>query len=266
MFVVKQNLLSTLKYNIKAPYKMDAEYITFHNTANDASAASEIKYMLTNNSQVSYHYAIDDKEVVQGIPVNRTAWHCGDGTGKGNMKSIGIEVCYSKSGGTKYDQAEDNAIKFIAQLLHERKWGVDRVKPHKFWSGKNCPHRILNENRWDSVLKEIQNELNKLNAPNKAVGSVTNNVPMWGKTEFRKGQIGKVTILKPINLWKDVNGKLVMARVLNTEEEYRVYSYREDHGGQYNVGDGHWITKMEGYIKYETPSKRLLQEAEEFYK
>lgn len=266
MYVIKKDFVPSIKYNIKAPYKMDAEYITFHNTANDASAASEIKYMNSNNNKVSYHFAIDDKEVIQAIPVDRTAWHCGDGMGKGNTKSIGIEVCYSKSGGTRYSQAEDNAIKFIAQLLHERKWGVDRVKPHKFWSGKNCPHRILNENRWDSVIREIQKELNRLNSPDKAVGSVTNNIPMWGKTEFRKGQIGKVTILKPINLWKDVNGKLVEARVLQPNEEYRVYSYREEHGGQYNLGDGHWVTKMDGYIKYETPSKRLLEEAEKFYK
>ena len=222
MYVVKQNFVSSLKYNIKAPYKMKAEYITFHNTANDASAASEIKYMNANNSKVSYHYAIDDKEVIQGIPEDRTAWHCGDGMGKGNMKSIGIEVCYSKSGGARYEKAEENAIIFIAHLLHERKWGVDRVKPHKHWSGKNCPHRILNENRWDSVLRRIQSELNKLNSPTKAVGSVSTGKLMWGKTEFKKGQIGKVTILKPINLWKDVNGKLVEARVLQPGEEYRV--------------------------------------------
>jgi D-alanyl-D-alanine carboxypeptidase len=84
---------------------------------------------------------------------------------------------------------------------------------------------------------------------------------MWGKTELKKGQIGKITILKPINLWQDSlhsSGELEEVRVLNPDEEYRVYGYRELHGGQYDVGGGHWVTKMDGYIKYETPSKAML--------
>jgi len=49
-----------------------------------------------------------------------------------------------------------------------------------------------------------------------------------------------------------------MVRLLNSGEEYRVYRYREEYEGQYNVGGGMWITKMDGYIKYETPSKAML--------
>jgi N-acetylmuramoyl-L-alanine amidase len=174
---VRQMLVDKSKYDIKCPYDMDAEYITFHNTANDASANAEVNYMIGNNNEVSFHFAIDDKEVVQALPLNRNAWHTGDGgKGDGNRKSIGVEVCYSKSGGDKYKKAEELAIKFIAQLLHERKWGIDRVKPHKYWTQigvkkgyssyvKNCPHRILDEGRWDDVLKAIDTELHKLNAP-----------------------------------------------------------------------------------------------------
>lgn len=162
MVKVKQNLISSSKYSIKCPYSMTAQYITYHNTANDASAQNEIKYMIGNNSQVSYHFAVDDKEVVQGLPLNRNAWHCGDGNGDGNRKSIGVEVCYSKSGGTRYYNAEKLANKFIAQLLHERGWGIDRVRTHFSWSRKKCPHRILDEGRWNATLQDIQNELNKL--------------------------------------------------------------------------------------------------------
>jgi N-acetylmuramoyl-L-alanine amidase len=89
---------------------------------------------------------------------------------------------------------------------------------------------------------------------------------MWGKTEFKKGQIGKVTILKPINLWKDgANGELEMVRILQPQEEYRVYGYRELYGGQYDVGGGCWVTKIPTHIKYETPSKALLAKAKELY-
>lgn len=155
-YAFKQNLLPASKYGIKAPYSMTPQYITVHNTANDASAANEIKYMNSNNNQVSYHVAVDDKEVIQAIPFNRNAWHCGDGQGKGNRQSIGIEICYSKSGGTRYADAEENAVQYIAKLLKEFGWGIDRVKQHYDWSKKDCPHRIRVEGRWNSFLRRIE--------------------------------------------------------------------------------------------------------------
>ena len=155
-YTLKQNSLLSSKYPIKSPYAMSPQYITVHNTSNDASAENEIKYMLTNNNQVSYHVAVDDKEVIQAIPFNRNAWHCGDGQGNGNRKSIGVEICYSKSGGARYVAAEENAVQYIAILLKQYGWGIDRVKKHQDWNGKYCPHRILSENRWNSFLKRIE--------------------------------------------------------------------------------------------------------------
>lgn len=163
MMKIRKNLVSSDKYNIKCPYKMTAKYITIHNTANDASAENEIAYMIRNNYQISYHFAIDDKEVVQGLPLDRNGWHCGDGkNGPGNRQSIGAEICYSLSGGERYKKAEKNAIKFVARLLHERGWGIDRVRKHQDWNGKYCPHRILSEGRWNSFIKAIENELSAL--------------------------------------------------------------------------------------------------------
>ena len=49
---------------------MTAEFIVVHNTANDATAQNEVAYMIGNKNQVSFHYAVDDQEVVQGIPIN----------------------------------------------------------------------------------------------------------------------------------------------------------------------------------------------------
>ncbi|MCY9242105.1 peptidoglycan-binding protein [Bacillus spizizenii] len=160
---VKKNLVSEAKYGLKCPNAMNAEYITIHNTANDASAANEISYMIGNTNLTSYHFAVDDKQVIQGLPTNRNGWHSGDGTyGTGNRKSIAVEICYSKSGGPKYRAAEKLAIKFVAQLLKERGWGVDRVRKHQDWNGKYCPHRILSEGRWDEVKAAIEAELNAL--------------------------------------------------------------------------------------------------------
>lgn len=159
MVAIKQNLVSSSKYNIKCPYSMTAEWITTHNTANDATAANEVSYANSNNNEVSFHYAVDDKEIVQAIPENRNAWHAGDGNGNGNRKSIGIEICYSKSGGSKFTAAEKNAAEFIASLLKARGWGIGKVKKHQDWSGKYCPHRTLDMG-WQRFLDMVSSYLN----------------------------------------------------------------------------------------------------------
>lgn len=164
MNIVK-NLVSESKYSVKCPYSMTPEFVVVHNTANDASAANEVKYMISNNNQVSFHFAVDDKEIVQGLPLDRNAWACGDGgNGKGNRKGIQIEICYSKNGGIRFENAEKNAAKFIAQLLKERGWGVDKVKKHQDFSNKYCPHRTLDKG-WASFVNMVKDYLNELNKP-----------------------------------------------------------------------------------------------------
>jgi len=141
---------------------MVAEFIVVHNTANDASARNEVAYMIRNNDKVSFHYAVDDKEIVQGIPENRNAWHAGDGAnGQGNRKGLSIEICYSKSGGQRFIEAEKLAAKFIAFKLKEKGWDINRVKKHQDFSGKYCPHRTLDMG-WQRFLEMVQNELDKL--------------------------------------------------------------------------------------------------------
>lgn len=151
---------------------MTPQYVTIHNTYNDASAINEIAYMHRNKAATSYHVAVDDKHVVQAIPFTRNAWHCGDGQGKGNRASIGIEICYSKSGGERYRQAEANAIEYVAHVLKQYGWGIDRVKKHQDWSGKYCPHRILDEKLWDNFKQRIANRLKELNSPQKTTVAV----------------------------------------------------------------------------------------------
>ena len=162
MLEVIKNLVPASKYNIKCPHAMNPQFIVVHNTANDASARNEIAYMIGNNTTTSYHFAVDDKEIVQGIPLNRNAWHAGDGAnGKGNRYGISIEICYSKSGGDRFIKAEQLAAAFIAQLLHERGWGMDKVTKHQDYSGKYCPHRTLDMG-WSRFKTMVEVELTKL--------------------------------------------------------------------------------------------------------
>lgn len=162
---IKKQLINSNKYSIKCPNTMKPLFLVVHNTYNDAPATNEINYMQSNNNQTSFHIAVDDKEAIQGIPLDRNAWHAGDGaSGQGNRYGIGIEICYSLSGGNKFNLAEQNAAKVCAKLLKEYNWGIDKVKKHQDFSGKYCPHRTL-DNGWNRFIDMVKNELNELNNP-----------------------------------------------------------------------------------------------------
>ncbi|MCM3148493.1 peptidoglycan recognition protein family protein [Bacillus pumilus] len=234
---VKKNMVPSIRYGLKCPNKMDAEYITIHNTANDAAAKSEISYMINNTSSTSYHFAVDDKEVIQAIPLDRNAWHSGDGTnGTGNRKSIAIEICYSESGGARYKAAEKLAIQFVAQLLKERGWGVDRVRKHQDWNGKYCPHRILSEGRWSSFKAAIEKEL-------KALGGKTSSATTPKKKASKKAY------KLPTGIFKVKAPLMKGDAVKQIQEAIAALYFYPDKGAKNNGIDGYYGPKTANAVK-----------------
>lgn len=94
--------------------------------------------------------------------------------------------------------------------------------------------------------------------PSQAQAQTTN--VYWDGILMVPGQVGKIKVLKPINLWKRTSVGLVFQRVLKPGEQYRVYRYDDLYGGQYGLGADMYITKIAGYVEYKTPSKAKLQE------
>lgn len=156
MEIVKM-LVPESKYSIKCPHSMNPEFIIIHNTANDASAMAEISYMIGNNKKVSFHCAIDNYRIVQGVPFDRNTWNATDGgNGTGNRKGIALEICYSKSGGERFEEAQKLAAEYTAYLLKKYNWEIDKVKKHEdFYPAKGCPHRTLSEG-WQNFLNLVQ--------------------------------------------------------------------------------------------------------------
>ena len=77
--------------------------------------------------------------------------------GKGNRTTIAIEICHSLTpGNPKYAKSEDNGAKLTAIILHQYGWGIDRIRKHQDWSGKYCPHRILDNGNWESFKGKVQ--------------------------------------------------------------------------------------------------------------
>lgn len=149
MIYRKDHIPRTTPYNRRPGHYMTPTTITIHNTGNPSSTAAGERNWLTNptnNRQASYHIVVDEREAVECLPLNESAWHAGDGSGakSGNRTSIGIEICESGN----YAKTLDNAVKLVASMLKERGWGVDRLRRHWDWSGKICPRLMYDGGKW----------------------------------------------------------------------------------------------------------------------
>lgn len=158
MVKVIKKLCPPERYSIKCPYTRRPSRVVVHNTGNDAPAENEVSYMINRDDEISFHYAVDGQKAVQGLPEGRNAWASGDGTGKGNMEGIHIEICYSLSGGPRFAKAEDNAAQLTADILRRYGWGLAQVTKHQDYDGKYCPHRTLDLG-WERFLKMVKKYL-----------------------------------------------------------------------------------------------------------
>lgn len=119
--------------------------VTIHNTGNfkrGAGAKNHGTYLQNGgaNAQASWHYAVDDTNIVQSIPSDEVAWHAGDGRGNGNMTTEAIEICVNPD--SDLTKATDNAAWLAAQRLKAQGLGLDHLYQHRDWSGKNCPAEL----------------------------------------------------------------------------------------------------------------------------
>ena len=223
------------KYSIKCPDVVKMEGITVHNTANDASAMSEISYMLGRPEKVSFHVAVDDYRVVEGLPFDRSCYAAGDGRyGYGNSKTINIEICYSESGGERFDEAERLTAEYIALLLKRYGWGIDKVGTHQMRSGKYCPHRTLDYG-WQRFLNIIKVYLD---------GSEPKPTPPTPSEEhiYQNGSTTEI-IYADTNLTKKIGslnpwGKCYCYGIFNNRPLVR-YEVRKT--GKYKIGFAKWV-------------------------
>ncbi|MCY7487945.1 N-acetylmuramoyl-L-alanine amidase [Paenibacillus alvei] len=153
---IKQRLLPDGRSN-KPNKPMKPMFITVHETDNTdigADAERHASYILNGSGgrQASWHYTVDDKQVYQHLRTNEQGWHAGDKTGKGNTQSIGIETCVNVDG--DYEKTLKNVAWLVSKLMKDHNIPLENVVPHKHWSGKNCPQRLLK--RWDDLVKLIK--------------------------------------------------------------------------------------------------------------
>ena len=100
MVKIRKDLVSSsVIKNASYGYGNPKSHIVIHETANQkpgADAAAHARLQKGGNSRAaSWHYTVDDKEIVQSFPDDVKCWHSGSAY---NSKSIGIEICVNSDG------------------------------------------------------------------------------------------------------------------------------------------------------------------------
>lgn len=136
---------------------MTPRKIVFHNTANTASAKNEVAWLnnTSNSTSTSFHFAVDDLEVYQAIPITYYAHHCGNLSI--NKESIGIEIAKSLSLDEKIkDKAIDNSCLLIKLLQATFNIKYENILTHKDANGKYCPHDIFDRYGLQNYYSKLQ--------------------------------------------------------------------------------------------------------------
>lgn len=135
--------------------KREIKYIVIHETDNKApgsDAKNHAKFLKENNeSTTSWHYTVDDHEIYHHIPDDEIAYHAGDKDG--NKYGIGIELCVNTDG--DFEKTFANAAKLVAYLLKSYNLSLESIKMHHDFSGKDCPHSIIENNRFKEFKKLV---------------------------------------------------------------------------------------------------------------
>lgn len=236
MVPIRYNLCDPSMYQYKCPFVTEKDGICVHNTGMPSPASNEISYMIRNTNQVSFHAAVDEKEIVVGVPFKRNVWASGDGHGAGNFHKIQIEICRSTNENEElFRQAEKNAAEWIAHLLIENGWGLDRVFKHQDFDGKYCPHKTLDWG-WQRFLDMIKSFMDKEKEEEempftyddfkvfmdkyKAEVASWENPPEWGKEAWDKmTESGLMDGKRPYSSMSRVEFATVMNRLDNMADE-----------------------------------------------
>lgn len=136
--------------------------VTIHNTGNPspgANALANVQYMLENAHTMynSWHYTVDDHEIIRSVPEDEEAYHTG--VREGNHTTIGIEITENKGGDIL--KATNNAARLAADILRrhgdtEAVWKTN-IFQHNDWTGKDCPDQIRRGNPydWDTFINHV---------------------------------------------------------------------------------------------------------------
>lgn len=132
--------------------------ITVHQTANTSRGANAKKHgeLQARIYKASWHYTVDDHEIVQSFQDNVQCWHAGDGVGYGNLNTIAVETCVNVD--SNYNRTIENLCEFLAFLCKKHNLNPNKdIYQHNHFSGKDCPQQIRagkNGITWKTIIEK----------------------------------------------------------------------------------------------------------------
>ncbi len=133
------------------------EYITIHETDNTdkgADADAHAKYLVgadARKRRVSWHFTVDEDEVIKHLPARETAWHTG--SKEGNASYFGIEM--GVNGSSLKSETLRRAALLTALLCKVEGVSIEKVVQHNHWSGKDCPSLLREAKGWTAFKKQV---------------------------------------------------------------------------------------------------------------
>lgn len=104
-------------------------------------------WWLSQDNGAAAHFVIKDNVCMQCIPINKTAYHCGNPVG--NRTSLGIEVIpYDETG--IFSAQSRQTLKDLLFLFSP----VPLLR-HYDWSGKDCPRFYIDDEKWEKLKLAI---------------------------------------------------------------------------------------------------------------
>ena len=212
--------------------------IIIHNTANTsktANAQSHADLLDNPNStrQTSWHFTVDDHQVIQSLPLNEVGYHAGDGLSMGNGDMIGIEICENEGG--NFEQAVLNTARLVAYLLEDLDLTIDDVYTHQDFSGKYCPRKMFDNKMWDGFIEQIQKFLDGEELP-QLPNNGTN--PDKNEENDEKPQEEKPQEQEPQDKPEEEN---------SNEEQPQDENPLPPTTGWFDLGNGDWLFYEEDY-------------------
>lgn len=110
---------------------------------------------------VSFTFAVDDKRVVQNLPVDKVNY--AQGTHDGNYTSVSVETCVNK--GSDWAATRVHLAKLLGILLYVSGLPVSAIVQHNKWYGKDCPRTLrAHPEQWHELLRDAEHYFGVLSA------------------------------------------------------------------------------------------------------
>lgn len=162
-----QRIIRPGQVNQRPGIRMKPTFYTQHETGNlnrGADAEMHANWLHAGaagvpDAQVGFHFVVDDKKIIQLLPVDEVAWHAGDGGGPGNYSSIGCELCVNAD--RVAAKAEANAVALAAGVMEALGIAQENLRSHWSWvqgrpGAHYCPEKILSRaGGWDDFRRRV---------------------------------------------------------------------------------------------------------------